>query len=72
MDDVVFSQIDFGFLEPLLEDEDITDISYSNGGNLFVKTLTQGIQPREIENVNNEFINSLLFNFQQNRTVLFG
>ena len=61
MDDVVFSQIDFGFLEPLLEDEDITDISYSNGGNLFVKTLTQGIQPREIENVNNEFMEKLAF-----------
>ena len=34
MEDVVFSQIDFGLLIPLLENEDVTDISYSNGGQL--------------------------------------
>ena len=37
MEDVVFSQIDFGLLMPLLEDDDITDISYSNNGQLWVK-----------------------------------
>ena len=29
MDNVVFSQIDFGLFMPLLENDDITDISYS-------------------------------------------
>ena len=43
MEDAVFSQIDFGLLMPLLEDDDITDISYSNNGQLWIKTLTQGV-----------------------------
>ena len=28
--DTQFSQVDFGPLQPLLENDDITDISYSN------------------------------------------
>src|SRR5574344_973231 len=61
MDDVVFSQIDFGLLMPLLENDDITDISYSNGGQLWVKTLTQGVHPEHIEGVSNETMEKLAF-----------
>ena len=61
MDEIVFSQVDFGLLEPLLADEDVTDISYSNNGQLWVKTLTQGVQPRHIEGLNNEAIEKLAF-----------
>src|SRR5574344_1439941 len=61
MDDVVFSQIDFGLLQPLLENDDITDISYSNGGQLWVKTLTQGVHPEHIEGVSNETMEKLAF-----------
>jgi len=61
MEDVVFSQIDFGLLMPLLEDDDITDISYSNNGQLWVKTLSQGVQPRHIEGLTNEVIEKLAF-----------
>ena len=43
MDTIVFSQIDFGLLQPLLDNDDITDISYSNGGQLWVKTLSKGV-----------------------------
>ncbi len=43
MNDVLFSQIDFGPLEELLNDDDITDISYSNGGQIWLKTLSKGI-----------------------------
>ena len=61
MDDIVFSQIDFGLLQPLLEDDDITDISYSNKGQLWVKTLTQGVHPVKVEGINNETMEKLAF-----------
>ena len=61
MDDVVFSQIDFGLLIPLLQDDDVTDISYSNGGQLWIKTLTQGVKPYHIEGLNNEVMEKLAF-----------
>ncbi len=61
MDEIVFSQIDFGLLLPLLEDDDITDISYSNGGQLHVKTLTQGIREEHIEGLNDEVMEKLAF-----------
>lgn len=32
MDESVFSQIDFGPLTQYLQNDDVTDISYSNGG----------------------------------------
>lgn len=61
MDDVVFSQIDFGLLIPLLQDDDVTDISYSNGGQLWIKTLTQGVKPYHIDGLNNEVMEKLAF-----------
>ena len=38
MDNIVFSQIDFGPFQALLDDDDITDISYSNGGQVHLKS----------------------------------
>ncbi len=61
MEDAVFSQIDFGLLMPLLEDDDITDISYSNNGQLWIKTLTQGVKPAHIDGLNNEVMEKLAF-----------
>ena len=61
MEDVVFSQIDFGLLIPLLENEDVTDISYSNGGQLWVKTLSRGVYAEHVEGLNNEVIEKLAF-----------
>ena len=43
MMDSMFSQIDFGPLQEYLKDDDVTDISYGNGGNLWIKTLSRGI-----------------------------
>ena len=43
MNDAVFSQLDFGPLKEFLENDDITDISYSNGGIVWLKSLTKGI-----------------------------
>ena len=41
--DAMFDQIDFGPLQELLKNDDVTDISYSNGGQLWLKTLSRGI-----------------------------
>ena len=43
MNNNVFDQIDFGHLKPYLADDDITDISYDNGGQIHLKTLSKGI-----------------------------
>ena len=61
MDDAVFSQIDFGILMPLLDDDDVTDISYSNNGQLWIKTLSQGVKPAHIDGLNNEVMEKLAF-----------
>ena len=61
MEEVVFSQIDFGLFIPLLENEDVTDISYSNGGQLWVKTLSRGVYAEHIEGLTNEVIEKLAF-----------
>ena len=61
MDSLVFSQIDFGLLMPLLENDDITDISYSNGGQLWVKSLSKGVYPEHIEGLTNEVMEKLAF-----------
>ncbi len=38
MDDKnVFSQMDFGPLNEFLENDDVTDVSYSNGGQVWLK-----------------------------------
>ena len=34
----IFDQMDFGPLKEFLEEDNITDISYSNGGQLWIKT----------------------------------
>ncbi len=61
MDAIVFSQIDFGLLQPLLDNDDITDISYSNGGQLWVKTLSKGVYQIHIEGLTNEVMEKLAF-----------
>ena len=61
MMDGMFSQIDFGPLKPYLEEDDITDISYSNGGQIHLKTLSKGIYRVEIPGVNNAFMEKLAF-----------
>lgn len=37
MTDAIFSEIDFGPLKEFLEDDNITDVSYSNGGQVWLK-----------------------------------
>ena len=61
MEENMFSQIDFGPVEKYLVNDDVTDLSYSNGGQLWVKTLSKGIYREEDPAVNNAFMEKLAF-----------
>lgn len=61
MNDNLFSQIDFGPLVEYLKNDDITDISYSNNGQIWLKTLSHGIFRIENPNINNAFMEKLAF-----------
>ena len=61
MNDTLFAQIDFGPLREYLENDDITDISYSNGGQIWLKTLSKGIYRIENPAVSNAFMEKLAF-----------
>lgn len=61
MQDNMFAQIDFGALKPYLESDDVTDISYSNGGQIWLKTLSRGIFRVDNPKVDDTFIEKLAF-----------
>ena len=61
MDEAVFSQMDFGPLNEFLADDQITDISYSNGGQVWLKTLDKGIYSVDRPDINNSFMEKLAF-----------
>ena len=42
MNESIFDKLDFGPLKPILDNDDITDISYCNGGQIWIRSLTQG------------------------------
>ncbi len=59
--DTNFDQIDFGPLKPYLDDDDITDISYDNDGQIHLKTLSKGIFRVDNPAINNAFMEKLAF-----------
>ena len=59
--DNIFDQMDFGALQQYLDNDDVTDISYSNGGQLWLKTLSHGIFRVENPLVDNAFMEKLAF-----------
>ena len=61
MNDAVFSQLDFGPLKEFLEIDDITDISYSNGGQVWLKSLTKGVYQVNRPEINNAMMEKLAF-----------
>ncbi len=61
MNEILFSQIDFGPLREYLENDDVTDVSYSNSGQLWLKTLSRGIYRVENPNVNDAMMEKLAF-----------
>ena len=61
MHDSLFSQIDFGAFEPLLNDDDITDISYTNNGQVWLRSLTKGEYRLDNQNITNALVEKLAF-----------
>ena len=59
--DSMFNNVDFGPLKKYLDDDDITDVSYSNNGQLWLKSLSKGVYKSEIQDVNNAHIEKLAF-----------
>ena len=59
MNDNMFSQMDFGPAQKYLDDDDVTDLSYSNGGQVWLKTLSKGIYRIEDPEINNTFMEKL-------------
>ena len=59
--DTMFTNVDFGPLKKYLDDDDITDVSYSNNGQLWLKSLSKGIYKPELQDVNNAIIEKLAF-----------
>ncbi len=61
MNEAIFSQLDFGPLQEFLDDDDITDVSYSNDGQIHLKTLSKGIYKVERPDINNALMEKLAF-----------
>ena len=61
MNENIFDKLDFGPFRSLLDNDDITDISYDNNGQIWIRSLTQGSMRVEVEGVTTEFIEKLAF-----------
>ena len=61
INDSLFSHIDFGPMKIYLDDDNITDISYSNNGQVWVKSLDKGVYRVENPGVNNELMEKIAF-----------
>ena len=61
MHENIFEGMDFGPLKEYLENDDVTDISYSNNGQVWLKTLSKGIYRIDNPEINNTFMEKLAF-----------
>ena len=61
MNENIFDKLDFGPLRPLLDNDDITDISFDNGGQIWVRSLAQGSLRVEVEGLTADFVEKLAF-----------
>ena len=61
MNDSIFDKLDFGLFKPLIDNDDITDISYCNHGQIWIRSLTDGSKRVEIEGLNDAFVEKLAF-----------
>lgn len=59
--DETFKQVDFGPLLPYLQDDNITDVSYSNGGQVWLKTLDKGVYRVENPAIDNALMEKIAF-----------
>lgn len=56
-----FTQVDFGPLKQFLDEDDVTDISYSNGGMVWLKTLSRGVFRVENTGIDNALMEKIAF-----------
>ena len=56
-----FSQIDFGPLKQFLDNDDITDISYDNNGQVWLKSLSKGVYRVENTGIDNTLMEKIAF-----------
>ena len=61
MKDNLFAQLDFGAFREYIDNDDITDISYTNNGQIWIRSLTQGSLRVENPNINNSVVEKLAF-----------
>ncbi len=61
MNENIFDKLDFGPLRSLLDNDDITDISFDNNGQVWIRSLTQGSMRVEVEGLTPEFVEKLAF-----------
>lgn len=59
--DAQFQQVDFGPLRQFLDNDDVTDISYSNGGQVWLKTLSKGVYRVENTGIDNTLVEKIAF-----------
>jgi len=59
--DETFKQVDFGPLQAFIDADDITDISYSNGGQVWLKTLSKGVYRVENTGIDNALMEKIAF-----------
>ena len=59
--DKQFQQVDFGPLKQFLDNDDVTDITYSNGGQVWLKTLSKGVFRVENTGIDNTLIEKIAF-----------
>ena len=61
INDNLFSNIDFGPLKQYLDDDNITDISYSNNGQVWLKSLDKGVYRIDNPGIDNDLMEKIAF-----------
>ena len=56
-----FTQVDFGPLKQFLNNDDVTDISYTNSGQVWLKTLSQGVYRVDNTGIDNALMEKIAF-----------
>lgn len=59
--EAIFSNMDFGPLKSYLDDDNVTDISYSNHGQVHLKTLDKGIYRIDEPGINDALLEKIAF-----------
>lgn len=57
----MFEQLDFGAFKEYIDNDDITDISYTNNGQIWVRSLEKGSYRIDNPNINNAVVEKLAF-----------